>query len=110
MLFLYDSFQSEPLECLDTVVFYLKASIHSLELISALFIVGAGAKDAYTSDEVDPVNILILAAHTYSNVWLRIRKGWTKFMLRQVIDDMICSSLDCNDYRLIPSTGCCCQD
>ena len=84
-LFLYDSFQSEPLECLDTVVFYLKASIHSLELISALFIVGAGAKEAYTSDRVDPINLLILAAHTYSNVWLRIRKGWSKFMLRQVI-------------------------
>jgi hypothetical protein len=32
------------MESLDDVVYYLKATIHSLELISALFVVGAGIK------------------------------------------------------------------
>jgi hypothetical protein len=43
-LYLYDSHRSEPMESLDDVVYYLKATIHSLELISALFVVGAGIK------------------------------------------------------------------
>jgi hypothetical protein len=49
-LYLYDSHRSEPLESLDDVVYYLKASIHSLELISALFVVGAGIKDGFSGD------------------------------------------------------------
>ena len=43
-LYLYDSHREEPLESLDDVVYYLKAVIHGLELISALFVVGAGIK------------------------------------------------------------------
>jgi len=41
-LYLYDSKRNEPLESLDDVVYYLKSLIHCLELVSALFVVGAG--------------------------------------------------------------------
>ena len=33
-LYLYDAHRSEPLDSLDDIVYYLKASIHSLELVN----------------------------------------------------------------------------
>lgn len=72
-LFLFDSLQAEPVEGLDDVIYYLKAVIHGMELLSALFVVGAGFKEAYNGNW-SVLNSFILIIHCYFNVWLRILK------------------------------------
>jgi len=71
------------MESLDDVVYYLKAAIHGLELISALFVVGAGIKDGFSGDW-SILHSLVLSVHCYFNVWIRIKKGWRSFIKRQV--------------------------
>ena len=82
-LYLYDSHRDEPMESLDEVVYNLKAAIHGLELISALFVVGAGIKDGFSGDW-SILHSLVLSVHCYFNVWIRIKKGWRSFIMRQV--------------------------
>ena len=82
-LYVYDSHRDEPLESLDDIVYYLKAVIHSLELISALFVVGAGIKDGFSGDW-SLLHSLVLSVHCYFNVLIRIKKGWRSFIMRQV--------------------------
>ena len=82
-LYLYDSFRSETLESIDDYVYYLKSIVHASELISALFVVCAGLKEAATG-HWSLINSVVLLVHCYFNVWIRIKSGWRSFLLRQV--------------------------
>jgi hypothetical protein len=86
ILYLYDSSRSEPMESLDDYVYYLKSAVHSLELLSALFVVCAGLKEAATG-HWSLLNSVVLVVHCYFNVWIRIKSGWSSFLLRQVQHD-----------------------
>lgn len=83
-LFLYDSLQPCPVDSLDDIIFILKAVVHSLEVISALFVIFAGLREFFVDGSWSPMNIAMLSVHSYFNVWLRIKGGWQKFLLRQV--------------------------
>ena len=82
-LYLYDSFRRETLESIDDYVYYLKSIVHASELISALFVVCAGLKEAATG-HWSLINSVVLLVHCYFNVWIRIKSGWRSFLLRQV--------------------------
>merc|ERR1719367_2327035 len=98
-LYLYDSKRSEPLESLDDVVYYLKSIIHALELVSALFVVGAGFKEAWIG-QWSVLNSVVLTVHCYCNVWLRIKKGWNSFLLRQAAVSRIQTLEDATEEQL----------
>lgn len=83
LLYLYDSFRDDPMESIDDVVYYLKSVVHALELISALFVVCAGIKEATTGNWC-LINSVVLIVHCYFNVWVRIKSGWRSFLSRQV--------------------------
>ena len=82
-LYLYDSFRNETLESIDDYIYYLKSMVHAAELISALFVVCAGLKEA-TTGHWSLLNSVVLLIHCYFNVWVRIKSGWRSFLLRQV--------------------------
>ena len=74
----------EPMfDSIDDCVYYLKSSVHILELISALFVVCAGLKEAATG-HWSFLNSVVLIVHCYFNVWVRIKNGWKAFINRQV--------------------------
>ena len=83
-LFVYDSLQARPVDRLDDAIFVLKSVIHSLEVMSALFVTFACLREFFVDGTLSHMNVVMLAVHTYFNVWLRIKGGWTKFLLRQV--------------------------
>ena len=58
-------------------------TILNVELISALFVVCAGIKEAATG-HWSFLNSIVLVVHCYFNVWVRIKNGWRAFLLRQV--------------------------
>jgi len=100
MLYLYDSFRSsDPLDSLDDWVFYLKSAVHALELISALFVVCAGIKEAATG-HWSFLNSIVLVVHCYFNVWVRIKNGWRAFLLRQAAVDRILTLVDATEKEL----------
>ena len=79
----HDSFRNETLESIDDYIYYLKSMVHAAELISALFVVCAGLKEA-TTGHWSLLNSVVLLIHCYFNVWVRIKSGWRSFLLRQV--------------------------
>ena len=82
-MYLSNSFRSETLESINDYVYYLKSIVHASELISALFVVCAGLKEAATG-HWSLINSVVLLVHCYFNVWIRIKSGWRSFLLRQV--------------------------
>merc|ERR1712018_722012 len=100
VLYLMDSFRKEePLESLDDYIYYLKSIVHSLEVMSALFVVCAGIKEA-VSGHWSLLNSVVLVVHCYFNVWIRIKSGWSSFLMRQAAVNRIQTLKDATEEDL----------
>ena len=98
-LYLYDSFGPDNLESIDDYVYYLKSLVHTLELLSALFVVCAGLKEASTG-HWSLLNTLVLLVHCYFNVWVRIKSGWRTFLLRQAAVNRMLTLVEATEAQL----------
>ena len=81
-LFLYDAWRKEPWEKLDDVIYYIRSSVCTLELLVAIFVVVYGAKESLFG-EWSWINSFILLIHCYFNVWVKLQNGWRSFLQRR---------------------------
>ena len=81
-LFLYDAWRSEPWERLDDIVYYIRSTVCTLELLVAVFVVVYGVKESLFG-EWSWINSVILLIHCYFNVWVKLQNGWKSFLLRR---------------------------
>lgn len=78
-LFVYDGMHEDSVG-LDDVVYVTRACTKLLELLVSLFVVVASVYESSTV-KWNLSNSMILAVHTYCNVYRRIRAGWRSFLL-----------------------------
>ncbi|XP_069779597.1 RING finger protein 145-like isoform X2 [Narcine bancroftii] len=81
-LFLVENLQREPIEDMEDVIYYVNSGCRVLEFLVAVCVVACGGLESVLG-EWSWMGASVIIVHSYFNVWLRARAGWSSFLLRR---------------------------
>uniref|UniRef100_A0A4W3J7E2 Zmp:0000000662 n=1 Tax=Callorhinchus milii TaxID=7868 RepID=A0A4W3J7E2_CALMI len=82
VLFMTEDLRQDSAESIDDVIYYVNSGCCVLEFVVAVCVVGYGAAESLWG-EWSWMGASVIVVHSYFNVWLRARSGWSSFLLRR---------------------------
>ncbi|XP_056006565.1 RING finger protein 145-like [Ostrea edulis] len=81
-LFVYDGLCSHPMEYLDDIIYYIRATVQVLDFVGSVILAGRGIWVIKTG-AFSWIEIPFFILFCYTNVWERLQNGWKIFLLRK---------------------------